>query len=105
MIISIELKFRESAQVYSPVLLSNDSYIDFNIFHPQTHAWLEGLFGGDDVPPYEINERTVTILHELMMKNKQQDELNSAIAADWQRKAEEYRLEGTSQNYSIYINL
>lgn len=61
--------------------------------HREVQNWLEGLFGGDPVPQFEINPRTVEILHGIMRKNQQQDNAASILVEDHQQKAKEYSVE------------
>ncbi|NXP86454.1 HAUS1 protein, partial [Passerina amoena] len=39
----------------------------------QVTLWLKKLYGGVPIPEYEVNERTVDILHEIMESNEERD--------------------------------
>ncbi len=55
---------------------------------------MEQVFGREAIPHYEINQRTVTLLHELMLKSNQQDKYARICIDDMAQKAEEYSIEG-----------
>ena len=59
----------------------------------QVTAWLEGIFGGEQVPKYEINSFTLDRLYNLMKKNVEEERCSSILLADLQSKTEEYRAE------------
>ena len=41
--------------------------------------WLEKLYGGEAIPQYEINQRTIDVLYDLMLKNEQQDKWTNIV--------------------------
>lgn len=57
-------------------------------------AWLSEKYGEDCVPPFEINERTVNVLHELATTNQAHDAAVAVVIKDNERKAKEYTQEG-----------
>ncbi|XP_002732759.1 HAUS augmin-like complex subunit 1 [Saccoglossus kowalevskii] len=61
--------------------------------HRHVQAWLDRLFVGSDVPQYEINERTIDILYDLMERNESRDKEAEALIEDLNQKAEEYNVE------------
>ncbi|XP_013389907.1 HAUS augmin-like complex subunit 1 isoform X2 [Lingula anatina] len=61
--------------------------------HRQVRVWLEKLYAGDPIPQYEISQRPVEILYELMLKNEQNDRCAQLLIEDDRQKAEEYNLE------------
>ena len=60
------------------------------------HCWLEKVFGGETVSPYEINTRTVNLLYNLKVQNEKQDQAAEIIIEDLQQKTEEYKVQGIS---------
>jgi hypothetical protein len=52
------------------------------------------VYGGEPVPQYEVNHRTLDVLFELMKVCEWQEKASDLILKDWQLKAEEYGLEG-----------
>ncbi|XP_072050410.1 HAUS augmin-like complex subunit 1 [Amphiura filiformis] len=61
--------------------------------HREVRAWLEKVFGGADIPQYEINEHTIDILYGLMQRNQERDRDTQIIIDDFNQKAEEYHAE------------
>ncbi len=47
--------------------------VKMNEKHREVQCWLESVFADEHVPQYEINPRTIEILHQLMKRNTQQD--------------------------------
>ncbi|KAL5005139.1 hypothetical protein ScPMuIL_018595 [Solemya velum] len=62
--------------------------------HQSVQVWLEKVFAGEPVPSYELNQRTVGILHGLMIKNEQRDKDTMLIIEDLRQKSVEYNAEG-----------
>ena len=60
----------------------------------QVHCWLEKVFSGDTVPPYEINPRTIDILYSLKELNEKQNRAAEIVIEDLQQKTDEYKEEG-----------
>ena len=56
--------------------------------------WLGKVYGEEQVPAYEINQRTISILYDLMKKNEQQDKWTSLMIQDLEQKTDEYAAEG-----------
>lgn len=56
-------------------------------------VWLEKVFGGDSVPAYELNQRTIQTLYKLMKLNEARDKDVSIIVEDMRQKTEEYNSE------------
>ena len=52
------------------------------------------MFGDSTVPQYEINHRTVAVLHELMQRCEERDREKQLQLDDLNQKAEEYHAEG-----------
>ena len=63
--------------------------------------WLEKVFGGEEVPAYELNSRTISILYELMLRNDRFDKSTCLISDDLKQKAEEYAAEGKSHSVDL----
>ncbi|XP_033634493.1 HAUS augmin-like complex subunit 1 [Asterias rubens] len=61
--------------------------------HREVRAWLERAFAGAPIPQYEINKRTMEILHGLMVKNQERDQEAQIVMEDCQQKTEEYHAE------------
>ena len=68
----------------------------------QVRAWLAKVFAGTDTPQYEINERTIDILHGLMQRNQERDRETQIIIEDFNQKAEEYHAEGKDY-YKFFV--
>lgn len=75
------------------------------LFISQVEIWLEKLYGEQQIPSYEINQQTISILYDLMKKNERQDEWTTALIADLQQKIEEYTVEGKLETLCKYQNL
>ncbi|XP_038077648.1 HAUS augmin-like complex subunit 1 [Patiria miniata] len=61
--------------------------------HREVRAWLERSFAGAAIAQYEINERTMEILHGLMLKNQVRDKDAQIVTEDVRQKTEEYHTE------------
>jgi hypothetical protein len=66
-------------------------------------AWLQKVYGGEPVPQYEVNHRTLDILFELMRICEWQEKASDLVLKDWQLKAEEYGLEGYLFCHHIFL--
>ncbi len=62
--------FLEAAHNY---VLDVSVIVTMNEKHREVQCWLESVFADEPLPQYEINPRTMEILHQLMKRNKQQD--------------------------------
>lgn len=60
----------------------------------QVEAWLQKVLVGQEIPQYEINQRTLDLLSQLQKRNERQDKCAELIIQDWHQKAEEYTVEG-----------
>ena len=58
------------------------------------HTWLEKVFAGDDIPEFELNATSLSILYNLMKCNQHADRDTQLLIEDAQQKAEEYNMEG-----------
>ncbi|KAI8507759.1 HAUS augmin-like complex subunit 1 [Branchiostoma belcheri] len=61
--------------------------------HRKVRHWLEQMFGGETVPPYEVNETTITVLYDLACKNQAVDKDTNLLLEDLGQKADEYNAE------------
>ncbi|XP_078702156.1 HAUS augmin-like complex subunit 1 [Branchiostoma floridae x Branchiostoma belcheri] len=61
--------------------------------HRKVRHWLEQMFGGETVPPYEVNETTITVLYDLACKNQAVDKDTKLLLEDLGQKADEYNAE------------
>ncbi|NXB57046.1 HAUS1 protein, partial [Struthidea cinerea] len=59
----------------------------------QVTLWLKKLYGDKPVPRYEVNERTVDILHEVMECNEETDKDVSLLIQDMKDQATKYEAE------------
>ncbi|XP_015680720.1 HAUS augmin-like complex subunit 1 [Protobothrops mucrosquamatus] len=57
-------------------------------------SWLKKLFGDQPVPLYEVNARTVDVLHELAECNESRDGDVRLLIEDTKQKAAEYESDG-----------
>ena len=62
-------------------------------------TWLEHLYGGEEIPEFEVNERTIEILHSLMVKNETKNRETQLVTDDLNQKTTEYTAEG------VYLQL
>lgn len=62
----------------------------------QVQTWMEGLFGQESVPDYEIRSDTLDALVRLMKRHERSCLINSELRADAERKKQEYEGEGTT---------
>lgn len=69
-------------------------------FIVQVYQWLEEVYGGERVPQYEVNERTIEILYGLMQRNRRRNKHSALELDDVKQKSHEYNAEGTSR----YVN-
>lgn len=60
----------------------------------QVTLWLRKLYGSRPVPRYEVNERTVDILHEVMECNEERDRDVLLLIEDMKDQATKYEAEG-----------
>ncbi|XP_050403895.1 HAUS augmin-like complex subunit 1 [Patella vulgata] len=67
---------------------------NMNEAHQEIQVWLEQIFGGDSIPQFELNLRTLGILHNLMKTNQTKDRDTQLIIKDHNQKAEEYTSDG-----------
>uniref|UniRef100_A0A8C5TYS0 Uncharacterized protein n=1 Tax=Malurus cyaneus samueli TaxID=2593467 RepID=A0A8C5TYS0_9PASS len=56
--------------------------------------WLKKIYGNARVPQYEVNERTVDILHEVMECNEERDKDISLLIEDFKEREAKYEAEG-----------
>lgn len=61
--------------------------------HQEVQVWLEKVFGGDSVPSYELNKKTVRILYKLMKLNEMKDNDTQLVIDDLRQKTDEYNVE------------
>ncbi|NWT94160.1 HAUS1 protein, partial [Urocynchramus pylzowi] len=59
----------------------------------QVTLWLKKLYGGAPIPEYEVNERTVDILHEIMECNEERDKDVMLLIEDMKDQASKYEAE------------
>ncbi|NXU39366.1 HAUS1 protein, partial [Drymodes brunneopygia] len=57
----------------------------------QVTLWLKKIFGDEPVPVYEVNERTVDILHEVMECNEERDKDVLLLIEDMKDRAAKYK--------------
>ncbi|CAH1253032.1 HAUS1 [Branchiostoma lanceolatum] len=62
--------------------------------HRKVRHWLDQMFEGETVPPYEVNETTITVLYDLACKNEVVDKDTRLLLEDLGQKADEYNAEG-----------
>lgn len=62
---------------------------------PKVLQWLHEVYGEEQIPVYEKNERSINILHQLMKASKRSEDNAKVLAADYTKKAAEYNAEGT----------
>ncbi|XP_014163769.2 HAUS augmin-like complex subunit 1 [Geospiza fortis] len=55
--------------------------------------WLKKLYGGVPFPEYEVNERTVDILHEIMESNEERDKDVMLLIEDMKDRTSKYEAE------------
>lgn len=73
-----------------------DEDIDFsgiNEKHQQVQIWLQQIYGGESVPKFELNARTISILYTLMKENTDQEHNTQLVIEDLRQKATEYGAE------------
>ncbi|NXF21302.1 HAUS1 protein, partial [Rhodinocichla rosea] len=59
----------------------------------QVTSWLKKLYGGVPIPEYEVNERTVDILHEIMECNEERDKDVMLLIEDMKDRTSKYEAE------------
>ncbi|NXD04265.1 HAUS1 protein, partial [Certhia familiaris] len=59
----------------------------------QVTLWLKKIYGDRPVPEYEVNERTVDILHEIMECNEERDRDVMLLIEDMKDRATRYEAE------------
>ncbi|NXT71385.1 HAUS1 protein, partial [Chaetops frenatus] len=59
----------------------------------QVTLWLKKIYGDGPVPEYEVNERTVDILHEVMECNEERDKDISLVIENMKDQATKYEEE------------
>ncbi|KAL8575395.1 hypothetical protein ACOMHN_000011 [Nucella lapillus] len=68
--------------------------MDISTKYRKVQSWLENLYAGQPVPKFERNERTIDLLHQLMLKNVTRDRDTQLIIQDLRQRATEYAAEG-----------
>lgn len=65
-------------------------------FHaaPQVNSWLSAVFGDQPVPQFEVNTRTVDLLHQLAQSSEARCSETALLTEDLRQKAAEYEAEG-----------
>ncbi|XP_062599416.1 HAUS augmin-like complex subunit 1 [Saccostrea cucullata] len=61
--------------------------------HEEVQTWLENVFAGDDIPEFEINATSLSLLYNLMRCNEHADRDTKLLVEDYRQKAEEYNIE------------
>ncbi|XP_048735531.2 HAUS augmin-like complex subunit 1 isoform X2 [Ostrea edulis] len=61
--------------------------------HEEVQTWLEKVFAGDDIPEFELNSMSLSLLHNLMKCNEHADKDAQFLVDDYRQKAEEYNIE------------
>ncbi|XP_063591271.1 uncharacterized protein LOC134768381 isoform X1 [Penaeus indicus] len=64
-----------------------------DIKHKEVLQWLHEVYGEEQIPVYEKNERSINILHNLMKASKRSEDNAKVLAADYTKKAAEYSAE------------
>lgn len=64
-----------------------------DIKHKEVVDWLQEVYGGEQIPPYEKTERSITILHQLMTASKCSEDNAKILADDYVTKTAEYSAE------------
>ncbi|NXX69183.1 HAUS1 protein, partial [Spizella passerina] len=59
----------------------------------QVTSWLKKLYGDAPIPEYEVNERTVDILHEIMESNEERDKDVMLLIEDMKDRTSKYEAE------------
>ncbi|NWH98512.1 HAUS1 protein, partial [Tichodroma muraria] len=59
----------------------------------QVTLWLKKIYGCVPIPEYEVNERTVDILHEVMECNEERDKDVTLLIEDMKDRATRYEAE------------
>lgn len=72
-------------------VISRDCFL-FSLLH-QVTSWLKKIYG-DTIPRYEVYERTVDILHEVMEYNEERDKDVTLLIEDMKEQAAKYEEEG-----------
>jgi hypothetical protein len=63
--------------------------------HSEIQKWLEDTLGGENVPEYEINSKTVNHLYTLMEESRAKKKTMEILLEDLERKTSEYESEST----------
>ncbi|XP_014669867.1 PREDICTED: HAUS augmin-like complex subunit 1 [Priapulus caudatus] len=66
-----------------------------NYDYQEVQRWLEDVLGKEDVPDYKINDRTLSILHQMMVTNLQNDANINSMCQDYEQKTKEYEAEAS----------
>ncbi|XP_031566759.1 HAUS augmin-like complex subunit 1 [Actinia tenebrosa] len=70
--------------------------------HFKVKLWLEGLFGDEPIPQYEINNKTIEILEQMADRNMRCDRDAEIVIEDMVQKTAEYDFE--AQRISRILN-
>ncbi|XP_072167164.1 HAUS augmin-like complex subunit 1 [Diadema setosum] len=68
---------------------------NINDMHREVRGWLQRVFGDLTIPQYEINQRTVTVLYDLMLRSEERDRDRQLLIDDLNQKTEEYHAEAS----------
>ena len=58
------------------------------------NSWLSAVFGDQPVPQFEVNTRTVDLLHQLAQSSEARCSETALLTEDLRQKAAEYEAEG-----------
>ena len=56
----------------------------------QVHSWLQSVFAGEEVPPYEVNSATVDCLYKMAVECEESERQNQVLLKDLQQQTREY---------------
>lgn len=60
----------------------------------QVQGWLDDVFAGEQIPPYEINSQTISILHQVAVSAQKKAYMAKIATEDMKQKCGEYLAEG-----------
>lgn len=65
------------------------------------HSWLAGLYHGNEVPEFELNTETLSLLQQLQSKNIEKDKQCNLLIKDAMQHLEEYKAENSRLSHML----
>jgi hypothetical protein len=75
--------------------------MDSSYQYSAIHSWLAGLYHGNEVPEFELNAETLSLLQQLQSKNFEKDKQCNLLIKDAMQHLEEYKAENSRLSHML----